>query len=133
MSCLDLSLFRRNKASVDIDNTVAEPDAAVEATAEEAPQPESNGDIKITTSSVLPPVPSSALINVFYAEQAINALGTLGEIIEAYHAGMVFEILNYEELLTSGDITDKHSQTGPHIRFSVSSIEDGVQRSLNQA
>ena len=49
-------------------------------------------------------MPANALVDVYYAEQAIAALGMMAEVLETNHAGMVFEISNYDELVASGEI-----------------------------
>jgi len=111
----ELSLFRKKKdaAAATTETTIEQTGSTAVAQLEGLPFPlgeatptAEEDDIKITSASVLPPVPESALIIVYYAEQAIAALGTIGEVIEAYHAGMTFEISNYDELIANGEISD---------------------------
>ena len=74
--------------------------------AADIPNDVDDDDVKIVSASVLPPVPPAALVDVYYAEQSIAALGMMAEVVEANHAGMTFKIANYAELVASGEITD---------------------------
>jgi len=53
-------------------------------------------DIRMTSASVLPPVPPDVLVDVYLVEQIIEALGTIGKIIDTYHTGIVFSVQEHD-------------------------------------
>jgi hypothetical protein len=52
-------------------------------------------DVRITDTKNLPKFAKDAVLEVSYAEMRIKALGTLGDIIQAYHAGVVVKVLDF--------------------------------------
>lgn len=50
-------------------------------------------DIPVRSRSDLPDVPPDCSLDVFYAEQIITELGTVGELVETYHSGLIFRVV----------------------------------------
>ena len=67
-------------------------------------------DIRITSPNIVPNIPSNALLDIYYSEQAISALGTIGEVIEAYHAGIIFQVVNYDDLMNLESVSSSNDK-----------------------
>jgi hypothetical protein len=66
------------------------PEAVPVATTSRAPEWTVPPDVKISSSSDLPSLHPNSLLDVYYAEQVIKELGTVGELVETYHSGLIF-------------------------------------------
>lgn len=57
-------------------------------------------DVRITSAAIIPRFHPDALIDVYHAEQAIEALGTVGDILQARHTGLIFCVLDNKKEFT---------------------------------
>lgn len=50
-------------------------------------------DVTVRSQTDIPSVPPDWELDVYYAEQIIQELGTVGELVETYHSGLIFRVV----------------------------------------
>ena len=98
---------RRAPSSPEVDILEThEIDGNTVVTSELSPPSKVPPDVAIRSLDDLPSIPSSCTLQVYYAEQIIQELGTVGELVETYHSGILFRVKKNQQQDSSTNLAE---------------------------